>query len=98
MGKVMMSMEGLAQQANYSSKEIKKYFEKREGERIAGLAILQSFEGVDHRYVDYFEQVLKLMNKPLSPYEHYRTLEMLKVMWPYLTPTDQERLWSAVVF
>ena len=74
----------------------KKYFEKREGERIAGLAILQSFEGVDHRYVDYFEQVLKLMNKPLSPYEHYRTLEMLKVMWPYLTPTDQERLWSDV--
>src|SRR5260221_3856204 len=49
-------------------------------------------------YTTLFRSVLKLMNKPLSPYEHYRTLEMLKVMWPYLTPTDQERLWSAVVF
>ena len=40
-----------------------------EGKRIAGLAFLQSLKDVDHQLVNYFDQVLKLMNEPRSSFE-----------------------------
>src|SRR5260221_2386257 len=50
-----------------------------EGERLAGLSIILGQErlGVDHQYVNYLDQVLKLMKEPWSPFEHYHTVEVL---------------------
>jgi hypothetical protein len=88
---VIMSMESLSKQADYARKEIKNYLcSGKEGERIAGLAILQWLEGENHQNVQYFDQVLTLMDCPRSPYEHYRIMRVLEEMWSDLKPDQQK--------
>lgn len=97
MDSVMKSMRGQAQRAKYTSQEIRSFLlSNDEGERLAGLAILQWLENVDHQNICYFEHMLPLMREPRSPFEHYHSLERLKAVKPHLSSQQQDKLREVV--
>lgn len=97
MDNVMKSMRGQAQRAKYTSQEMRSFLlSNDEGERLAGLAILQWLEKVDRQNVRYFEQMLPLMREPRSPFEHYHSLERLRAVKPDLSNQQQDKLREAV--
>lgn len=97
MENVWQSMQEWSKRAKYTPQEITSFLlSLDEGERLAGLAILQWRHDDDPQNVDNFEQMINFLEKPRSPYEHYHTLEVLKGMKPHLSNQQQGRLRDAV--
>lgn len=97
MENVRQSIQEWSKRAKYTPQEITSFLlSLDEGERLAGLAILQWRHDDDPQNVDNFEQMINFLEKPRSPYEHYHTLEVLKGMKPHLSNQQQGRLRDAV--
>jgi hypothetical protein len=97
MDNVWQSMQEQSKRAGYTPSEITGFLlSLDEGERLAGLAFLQAHRDVDPQNVDNFEQVISFMEKPRSPYEHYRTLGILKGMKPHLSKQQLDKLRDGV--